>query len=49
MVSVKFWTEAQETKIVLAKALIKSVFVSGRIILLYNNLKKYKYYISKII
>ena len=32
MVSVKFWTEAQETKIALTKAQIKSVFVSGRII-----------------
>ena len=32
MASVQFWTEAQETKLVLAKAQIKSVFVSGRII-----------------
>ena len=37
MASIHFWKEAQETKIVLTKAKIKSVFVSGRIIDLFTS------------
>ena len=46
MASVQFWTEAQETKIILTKAQIKSAFVSGRII--YYNLINKKNKLKKI-